>query len=123
MSLVGGIVTVTILNIGISFCVGGYNRCEQFFSISIGKLLFILLNFGLAGIVISFTFHIWTNSDNAAIARVSRVAAVLLTATYFVFLYFQLRSHRNMMEPRGQKEQKLSRKTNGSQAGVRKCLQ
>ncbi|KAB5572406.1 hypothetical protein GE09DRAFT_667827 [Coniochaeta sp. 2T2.1] len=104
-AILGSILATMLLCLGLCFIAGGIRRDEQTFSESVseaGSGLLLTAGFGLA-IPTAFQASLSGGSfSDADIKRkavdISRVTAVLLIIAYFVFIYFQARSHHGIYD-------------------------
>jgi len=102
LSLLGSILTNTLLVLGASFFFGGLKYSEQTHNrkgaqLNAGLLLLSVLSLTLPS-VMSETAMSGTSEDEKErdILRVSRVSSVFLLAGYMAFLVFQLKTHKHM---------------------------
>jgi Ca2+:H+ antiporter len=106
-SLIGGILTMVLLNTGIAFCVGGYTRFEQFFNISVANTVGYLLTFSMSTLVMPFTFSALLHVSDSNISALSHGLAIIVIVLYLGYLLFQLLTHRDMMEEKSRKVAKI----------------
>ena len=110
LSLLGSILTNTLLVLGASFFFGGLKYSEQTHNrkgaqLNAGLLLLSVLSLTLPS-VMSETAMSGTSEDEKErdILRVSRVSSVFLLAGYMAFLVFQLKTHKHMFVSENTKE-------------------
>jgi Ca2+:H+ antiporter len=124
-SLIGSMLSNLLLVLGMSFFLGGINRMEQFFNVTVAQTAASLLALCIGSLIIPTVFHnmIAEDSDNTGdakknqelvsayfvFARVlltrlqSRGTAVILLAVYGCYLTFQLKTHVTMYNEPSQK--------------------
>ena len=104
MSLLGSILTNTLLVLGASFFFGGLKYSEQRHNrkgaqLNAGLLLLSVLSLTLPSVMSETAMSGTSEEENGRdILRVSRVSSVFLLAGYSAFLVFQLKTHKHMFE-------------------------
>lgn len=96
--LLGSILSNMLLGLGICFLSGGFSFHTQKFSQSFGAVQSSLMLMSVLGTSLP-TLFCTLNPQSEAIAPVSRGCSVLLLAMYPQYLFFQLRTHRAILEP------------------------
>ncbi|KAF2121508.1 Sodium/calcium exchanger protein-domain-containing protein [Lophiotrema nucula] len=109
-SLIGSMLSNLLLVLGMSFFLGGVNRVEQHFNVTVAQTAASLLALCVASLIIPTVFHI-TLADDAAPdgqrnQELSRGTAVILLVVYGCYLFFQLKSHVDMYNAPSQKTPK-----------------
>ncbi|KAI8942437.1 hypothetical protein NX059_000507 [Plenodomus lindquistii] len=120
-SLIGSMLSNLLLVLGMSFFLGGINRLEQFFNVTVAQTAASLLALCIASLIIPTVFHnmIAADRDDTGDAKknqeLSRGTAVILLAVYACYLGFQLKTHAAMYNAPSQKVPK--RKSNKKEEG------
>ncbi|RKU46738.1 hypothetical protein DL546_003079 [Coniochaeta pulveracea] len=104
-AILGSILATMLLCLGLCFIAGGLKRDEQTFSESVseaGSGLLLTAGFGLA-IPTAFEYSlrggVLSEDDlRTKAVGISRVTAILLMIAYFVFLFYQARSHHSIYD-------------------------
>ncbi len=102
LSLLGSILTNTLLVLGASFFFGGLKYSEQTHNrkgaqLNAGLLLLSVLSLTLPSVMSETSMSGTTEEEKERdILRVSRVSSVFLLAGYMAFLVFQLKTHKHM---------------------------
>ena len=119
-SLIGSMLSNLLLVMGMCFFFGGFNRMEQAFNLTVAQTASSLLFLAVSSLIIPTAFEEWaktsdgTTGDDTAttenpkpgVAAVSRGTAVLLLFVYACYLFFQLKSHAEIYNTTGEKNQK-----------------
>ncbi|KAF2083195.1 calcium/proton exchanger [Saccharata proteae CBS 121410] len=97
-SLIGSMLSNLLLVMGMCFFLGGYNRTEQYFNITVAQTAASLLALAVASLIIPSVFRLWvepqaTVPDLVDTDALSRGTAVLLLFVYACYLLFQLKTH------------------------------
>lgn len=101
-SLIGSMLSNLLLVLGMSFFLGGINRLEQFFNVTVAQTAASLLALCIASLIIPTVFHNMIAEDSVVAGdaqknqELSRGTAVLLLVVYGCYLFFQLRTHVDM---------------------------
>lgn len=108
-SLIGSMLSNLLLVMGMCFFFGGINRTEQAFNITVAQTASSLLFLAVSSLIIPTAFEQWartgSNSDTSTattenakpgVAELSRGTAILLLIVYACYLFFQLKSHKDM---------------------------
>lgn len=108
-SLIGSMLSNLLLVLGMSFFLGGINRLEQFFNVTVAQTAASLLALSIASLIIPTVFHNMIAEDNVTAGdaqknqELSRGTAVILLVVYGCYLGFQLKTHVNMYNAPSQK--------------------
>jgi Ca2+:H+ antiporter len=120
-SLIGSMLSNLLLVLGMSFFLGGVNRLEQFFNVTVAQTAASLLALCIASLIIPTVFHNMIAEDNIVAGdakknqELSRGTAVILLFVYGCYLTFQLKTHATMYNAPSQKVEK--RKSSKKQEG------
>ena len=120
-SLIGSMLSNLLLVLGMSFFLGGVNRLEQFFNVTVAQTAASLLALCIASLIIPTVFHNMIAEDNVQDGdakknqELSRGTAVILLFVYGCYLTFQLKTHATMYNAPSQKVEK--RKSSKRQEG------
>lgn len=120
-SLIGSMLSNLLLVLGMSFFLGGINRSEQFFNVTVAQTAASLLALCIASLIIPTVFHNMIAEDDIVAGdaeknqELSRGTAVILLFVYGCYLTFQLKTHATMYNAPSQKveKRKSSRKAEG----------
>ncbi|KAF1846683.1 calcium/proton exchanger [Cucurbitaria berberidis CBS 394.84] len=121
-SLIGSMLSNLLLVLGMSFFLGGINRLEQFFNVTVAQTAASLLALCIASLIIPTVFHNMIAEDSivegdaAKNQELSRGTAVILLFVYACYLAFQLKTHASMYNEPSQKvpKRKSGRKEEGA---------
>ncbi|KAF3003412.1 hypothetical protein E8E13_000230 [Curvularia kusanoi] len=108
-SLIGSMLSNLLLVLGMSFFLGGINRPEQFFNVTVAQTAASLLALCIASLIIPTVFHNTiaedNNDDGDALRNqeLSHGTAVILLIVYGCYLLFQLKTHVEMYNAPSQK--------------------
>lgn len=109
-SLIGSMLSNLLLVLGMCFFFGGLRRAEQFFNITVAQTAASLLSLAVASLIIPTAFAAWSTGsageDKEHITSLSRATAILLLLVYGAYLYFQLKTHKDMYNQPSQKSKK-----------------
>ncbi|KKZ60120.1 Ca2+:H+ antiporter [[Emmonsia] crescens] len=105
-SLIGSILSNLLLVLGMAFFLGGINRIEQNFNVTVAQTASSLLTLAVGSLIIPTAFHAWSNAGEVGIAPLSRGTSVILLAVYGAYLFFQLKSHTEMYNKPSEKVEK-----------------
>jgi len=108
-SLIGSMLSNLLLVMGMSFFLGGINRLEQYFNVTVAQTAASLLALCISSLIIPTVFHNvlaaddGTNpqgdkSDAKKNRELSRGTAILLLIVYACYLTFQLKTHKSMYD-------------------------
>lgn len=114
-SMLGSILSNTLLVLGSSFIAGGYNRTQQKFNATVAQTMSSLMGLAVTSLLIPAAFNsafpnpTGPGSDaNQAVLNVSHGTAIILLVIYVFYLVFQLKTHAeyfsNMSEEEGNAE-------------------
>jgi Ca2+:H+ antiporter len=81
--------------LGLCFFVGGINRIEQYFNTTVAQTICTLLFLATVSIVIPTAAHSLKNTSTQGLTQQSRGTAIVIIVSYFLYLYFQLKSNRD----------------------------
>ncbi|KAK2747557.1 hypothetical protein FQN57_002050 [Myotisia sp. PD_48] len=109
-SLIGSMLSNLLLVLGMAFFVGGINRVEQNFNVTVAQTASSLLSLAVASLVIPTAFHAWSNAGGAGIAELSRGTSLMLLLVYGGYILFQLRTHATMYNKPSEKVEKRKSK-------------
>ncbi|KAF1939036.1 vacuolar calcium ion transporter-like protein /H(+) exchanger [Clathrospora elynae] len=127
-SLIGSMLSNLLLVLGMSFFLGGVNRMEQFFNVTVAQTAASLLALCIASLIIPTVFHNTIAEDDSTAhngasdavknRELSRGTAVILLFVYACYLGFQLKTHASMYNAPSQKvpKRKSGKKEEGAAA-------
>lgn len=92
-NLIGGILSSILLVLGISIFLGGVNRIEEHFNMTVAHLSANLLSLAATSLLIPTASHLLLQTSQEHILRQSRGAAFILLIVYGAFLIFGFYSH------------------------------
>lgn len=121
-SLIGSMLSNLLLVLGMAFFLGGINRMEQFFNVTVAQTAASLLALCIASLIIPTVFHITIAEDGPEgdakrNQELSRGTAIILLVVYACYLGFQLKTHASMYNAESQKvEKRKSRKKEEGEA-------
>jgi Ca2+:H+ antiporter len=123
-SLIGSMLSNLLLVLGMSFFLGGVNRLEQFFNVTVAQTAASLLALCIASLIIPTVFHNMIAEDSVIEGdakknqELSRGTAVILLFVYACYLTFQLKTHSTMYNAPSQKveKRKSSKRAEGDAA-------
>ena len=118
-SLIGSMLSNLLLVMGMCFFFGGINRIEQAFNITVAQTAASLLFLAVSSLIIPTAFEQWARTGNGnssttnattedakpGVAELSRGTAILLLLIYACYLFFQLKSHKEMYNAPSQKNE------------------
>lgn len=99
-SLIGGVISNSVLMVGVGFFFGGINRVEQFFSQDTVGNPSNELVLSVAALIIPTAmknFSMLGSKDNI-MAKISRGEAVLLLLSYICFCFYSYKTHASMFK-------------------------
>ncbi|CAN9310571.1 unnamed protein product [Alternaria alternata] len=112
-SLIGSMLSNLLLVLGMSFFLGGINRLEQFFNVTVAQTAASLLALCIASLIIPTVFHNTIAEDDSVAQNgaadavrnqeLSHGTAVILLLVYACYLGFQLKTHATMYNEPSQK--------------------
>ena len=112
-SLIGSMLSNLLLVLGMSFFLGGINRMEQFFNVTVAQTAASLLALCIASLIIPTVFHNTIAEDDSVAhngaqdairnQELSHGTAVILFLVYCCYLGFQLKTHAAMYNEPSQK--------------------
>ncbi|KAH7069010.1 Sodium/calcium exchanger protein-domain-containing protein [Paraphoma chrysanthemicola] len=118
-SLIGSMLSNLLLVLGMSFFLGGVNRLEQFFNVTVAQTAASLLALSIASLIIPTVFHNMIAEDNIIAGdakknqELSRGTAFILLFVYACYLTFQLKTHSAMYNA---PSQKVAKRKSGKKA-------
>lgn len=92
-NLIGGILSSILLILGLSIFLGGLNRIDQQFNLTVAHLSANLLSLAATSLLIPTASHLLLQTSDEHILRQSRGAAFILLTVYVAFLLFEFYSH------------------------------
>jgi Ca2+:H+ antiporter len=105
---------------GMAFFLGGWNRLEQYFNVTVAQTAASLLALCIGSLIIPTVFHMMLtaqeNTTGNKNQELSRGTAIILLLVYGAYLFFQLHSHLEMYNAPSQKVPK--RKTSKVEEGA-----
>ena len=109
-SLVGAVLSNTLLIVGVGFFLGGIDRNEQYFNPLATSSAFNELALSIAALIIPTAIRKFARTDTETIAeitaKVSRAEAVLLLLSYSCYILYSYKSHARLFREPHQKSQK-----------------
>ncbi|ODH49805.1 calcium/proton exchanger [Paracoccidioides brasiliensis] len=105
-SLIGSMLSNLLLVLGMAFFLGGFNRIEQNFNVTVAHTASSLLALAVGSLIIPTAFHAWSSAGETGIAPLSRGTSVILLVVYGAYLFFQLKSHTEMYNKPSEKVEK-----------------
>ncbi|KAG8527379.1 uncharacterized protein KY384_007531 [Bacidia gigantensis] len=119
-SLIGSMLSNLLLVMGMSFFLGGINRINQYFNVTVAQTASSLLALAIGSLLIPAAFQSFADGSqelkNERIAELSRGTAILLLVVYACYLLFQLKTHTTIYNAPSQKVEKRSKKVEGGDA-------
>lgn len=107
-SLVGSMLSNLLLVLGMCFFLGGINRSEQHFNLTVAQTASSLLALAIGSLIIPTAFAIFASTGDKGVTPTSRGTCVLLLVVYGCYLLFQLRTHQTMYNEPSKKTPKRS---------------
>lgn len=111
-SLVGSMLSNLLLVLGMCFFFGGLQRSEQFFNMTVAQTAASILALAIGGILIPTAFTWGSGAANVATdldEELSYGTSIILLVVYGCYLFFQLKSHKDMYNAPSQKVEKRKR--------------
>lgn len=113
-SLVGSMLSNLLLVMGMCFFFGGWNRTHQNFNTTVAQTAASLLALSVGSLIIP-TAYTWGNtnfnpSKSGLDEKLSRGTAIILLVVYASYLFFQLKSHKDMFSEPSTKVAKKPKK-------------
>jgi Ca2+/H+ antiporter len=117
-SLIGSMLSNLLLVMGMCFFFGGINRLEQHFNITVAQTAASILALSVGALLIPTAFTWGQGAANVAgdlDEKLSRGTAIIMLVVYGAYLFFQLKSHREIYNAPSKKVEKRkgSKKTEG----------
>ncbi|GBL49837.1 Vacuolar calcium ion transporter [Candidozyma auris] len=115
-SMLGSILSNSLLVLGCCFIAGGITRVQQTFNQTVAQTMSSLMALATAGLLIPAAFHSSVPSDGKAkfpdpnsdadfkILSLSRGVAIILLVVYILYLVFQLKTHKALFEEQSQED-------------------
>ncbi|PSK39743.1 calcium/proton exchanger [Candidozyma pseudohaemuli] len=115
-SMLGSILSNSLLVLGCCFIAGGITRVQQTFNQTVAQTMSSLMALATAGLLIPAAFHAsvpskgklkFPDPDSEAdlkILSLSRGVAIILLVLYILYLVFQLRTHKALFEEQSQED-------------------
>ncbi|EER24202.1 calcium/proton exchanger family protein [Coccidioides posadasii C735 delta SOWgp] len=104
-SLIGSMLSNLLLVMGMSFFLGGINRIEQNFNMTVAQTAASLLALAVGSLIIPTAFHTWSEGTS-----------IILLFVYGCYLFFQLKSHTEMYNKPSEKVEKRRGKVESGDA-------
>lgn len=99
-SMLGSILSNTLLVLGCCFVAGGVHRQEQQFNMTVAQVMSSLMAVAATSLMIPATLYAVMIRDSPTTDKdvmvLSRGTSIILLILYVLFLYFQLYSHKNL---------------------------
>ena len=95
-SLVGANLSNLLLMPGLAFVVGGVNRREQFYNITVAQTTGEMLLLAVLSLMIPTAGRLMTATPPEGIVKQSRGTAVVLIVCYVLYMFFQLKTHNDV---------------------------
>lgn len=107
-SLVGSMLSNLLLVMGMCFFFGGINRLEQHFNVTVAQTAasLLALAFGCLIIPTAFTWGVGGSSKSNRDEKLSRGTAIIMLFVYGSYLFFQLKTHKDLYNEPSQKVEK-----------------
>lgn len=115
-SMLGSILSNSLLVLGCCFIAGGITRVQQTFNQTVAQTMSSLMALATAGLLIPAAFHASVPSEgklkfpdpdseaDLKILSLSRGVAIILLVLYILYLVFQLRTHKALFEEQSQED-------------------
>ena len=97
-SLLGSILSNLLLMTGLGFLLGGINRPKQSFNAPVAQTIGMLLLLAVLSLIISTASKTLLQAKADRVLAQSRGTAVVILVSYFLWLSFQLKTHRSMFD-------------------------
>lgn len=104
-SMLGSILSNSLLVLGCCFIAGGLTRVQQTFNQTVAQTMSSLMALATAGLMIPAAFHATiptSDYSNDLILSLSRGVSIILLIVYVLFLVFQLKTHKSLFEEQAQ---------------------
>lgn len=108
-SLIGSMLSNLLIVLGMCFFFGGINRVEQFFNVTVAQTASSLLALSVGSLLIptGFTWNGVIDPSTSNIdEKISRGTSIILLVVYGAYLFFQLKSHKDMYNAPSEKAPK-----------------
>jgi Ca2+:H+ antiporter len=108
-SLIGSMLSNLLLVMGMCFFFGGVNRLEQHFNITVAQTAASILALSVGALLIPTAFTWGQGAANVAgnlDEQLSRGTAIIMLFVYGCYLFFQLKSHKEMYNAPSKKVEK-----------------
>ena len=96
------------LMLGLGFLFGGLRRTEQYYNVTVGQTLSILLLLSMTGLILPTVAKLLTRVQDSGIIPISRAISVIFLLVYVCYLYFALFTHAKLYSEPSQKVPKKS---------------
>lgn len=115
-SMLGSILSNSLLVLGCCFIAGGITRVQQTFNQTVAQTMSSLMALATAGLLLPAAFHASVPSEGKSkfpdpdseadlkILSLSRGVAIILLVLYILYLVFQLRTHKALFEEQSQED-------------------
>lgn len=106
-SMLGSILSNTLLVLGCCFVCGGFNRVQQHFNQTAAQTMSSLMTVATSSLLLPAAFHATTkvSNDESGILALSRGTSIILLVVYVLYLVFQLKTHTQFFEGEQEEEQ------------------
>lgn len=101
--MLGVILQNLLLVAGLAFLLGGIRREEQYFNRRVAQTMGMFLLLAVLSLTIPTVSRIWAHSTDEGLLHQSRGTAVVIMVSYFLWLFFQLKTNRRMFDDVGEK--------------------
>ncbi|KAH8886245.1 hypothetical protein GQ53DRAFT_875977 [Thozetella sp. PMI_491] len=103
VTLAGSILANLLFVLGLSITVGSFRRTEQFFNRYAARVSSNMLSLSATSLLIPTASRLLNQSTPEGLTKQSRGASLILIIVYFLYLWCQLRTHREVFRKESQK--------------------
>lgn len=115
----GNILSNMHLTLGLGFLFGGINRMQQHYNVTVGRLFGTMLLPAMSSLIIPTVIQLLQPTKGSDdVLRLSRAICIILLSSYFVFMFFSLKTHVDIYNEPSQKTPKRHRKTKEGGVGI-----
>ncbi|CAO3667108.1 unnamed protein product [Rhizopus stolonifer] len=120
-SMLGSILSNSLLVLGMCFICGGYKYKEQAFNVTAAQTSASLLFTSVVSLLLPAAFYGSTMStethdtERTDILDISRGTAIILLIIYFAYLFFQLKTHKNLFLQAPMEAMKIERSVSANE--------
>ncbi|KAJ1677868.1 hypothetical protein EV182_005271 [Spiromyces aspiralis] len=103
MTMLGVVMANTMLVVGLAFFVGGCRYRDQYFNLTLAQTCTALMGLGVLSMIVPAAFtqvHAPNREVSWAILSLSRGTAIILLVVYILYIFFQLRTHSDVLKQR-----------------------